>query len=93
MCDAAIDWIRVHVVGTVDRERTLRVGMNDSFCVAECAADVHVCGGVGDDQSRILAAPRSRDFSRNRDRVMAREKNSRQDQADPRHTLIVHSCT
>jgi hypothetical protein len=62
MRDAARDGIRVYVVGTCYIELPIRIGTNRAFRVAECAADVHVCGCVGCDEARIVSAPRTDNF-------------------------------
>lgn len=90
--NSAIHRIRIDVVGPVDGEMSVEVSDDLSFRVTERAADVHVCGGIGGDEARILSTPRSGDFGdwgsgrthagkRDGDGENAREL----DDADPRH--------
>ena len=62
MDDPSVDRVRVDVESTTYREASVEIGDDLAFRVAECAADVHVCGGVGGDEARIISSPGSRDF-------------------------------
>ena len=57
MRDASIDRVRIYVVGAGEIEVTVNVRSNYSVRVAQCAADVHVSGCIGGDESRIIASP------------------------------------
>jgi len=70
--DASIDRICVDVVRARDVESTIRGRTNHCFRVAKCAADVHVSGGVGGDESGVIASPCPDDLRGDSQRVMTR---------------------
>ena len=59
MSDTAIDRVRVDVVSAARLEGAIRVGLDWTDGVAECASDVHVCGCVGGDEARVVSSPGS----------------------------------
>ena len=69
----SIDRVRIDVVGARNREMAIEIHDDSAFCVAKCAADVHVGGGVGGDEPRVVSAPRSCDVGDRSTRAGAAE--------------------